>query len=100
MNMAEENQDLAPEENGTQDHSTETTDQEVQSTPEASTESTEAEAATEEAVTEKTPYVSKPMTPPADFDWDVYEHGQSNYSESDVIAMEEKYNDTLNSINE
>lgn len=98
--MADENQDLAPEENGAQTHSTETTEQDVQSTPKSSTESEDTEAPAEGVVAEKAPYVSKPMTPPADFDWDVYEHGQSHYSESDVVAMEEKYNDTLNSINE
>ena len=99
MNMAEENQELAPENKG----------QEVQpevqaSTPESSPESKEQpsteEAVAEKPVHEKKPYVSKPVTAPEDFDWDVYEHGQGSYTNADVQRMDDMYDGTLNSINE
>ncbi len=111
MNTAEENQETTPETPG----------QDVQSEAQASTPETNTEAAAPEStpesaaapeqastleatseapVKEYTPYISKPVLPPADFDWEIYEHGQGTYSSEEVVQMDNLYDGTLNSINE
>jgi len=91
MNMAEENQDLNPEDKGQEVQAEVQTEVQAESTP----------STTEEAPTkERGPHVSKPIQRPTEFDWDVYEHGQSSYSDTEVKEMEDRYDGTLNSINE
>ncbi len=53
-----------------------------------------------EAVKEVVPHTPRKATPPENFDWDEFEHGQSTYNEEQVAQMDEIYGNTLNSINE
>ncbi len=53
-----------------------------------------------EAVKEEVPHSPRKATPPENFDWDEFEHGQSAYNEEEVAQMDELYGNTLNSINE
>ncbi|NND93718.1 MAG: 30S ribosomal protein S1 [Flavobacteriales bacterium] len=106
MNMAEENQDVNPEKEGQEVQSetvenstetTETTSQEGSQEAEASVAAVETEVVEVAEVTEEAP---KKATPPEDFDWDLFEHGQSTYDESEAAKLNQIYGDTLNSINE
>ena len=83
---------------------TETVTETVESAKETATETVESaiEAATEtvEEVKEVVPHTPRKATPPENFDWDEFEHGQSAYNSEEVAQMDELYGNTLNSINE
>ncbi len=110
--MAEENQDHTPENEG-QEVQAESTGTSVE-TPITETPAIEAaegaeavaEAAPEsavetvEAVVEEVPHTPRKAEAPEDFDWDIFEHGQSAYDADEMAKMDEVYGDTLNSINE
>jgi small subunit ribosomal protein S1 len=76
----------------------------VDSTKDAVVETVESaqEAATEivEEAKEVVPHTPRKATPPENFDWDEFEHGQSAYNSEQVAQMDELYGNTLNSINE
>ncbi len=99
--VVEETTETAAE---TVESATETVAEAVEETSEAATETVESaiEAATEtvEEVKEVVPHTPRKATPPENFDWDEFEHGQSAYNSEEVAQMDELYGNTLNSINE
>ncbi|NNC84040.1 MAG: 30S ribosomal protein S1 [Flavobacteriales bacterium] len=107
--MAEENQDLNPEQEGqdvqpenAENPSAETTENDpiVEAKREAAEPEAEVEIAEPSDVEVSHPQAPRKAAPPEDFDWDVFEHGQSAYDDSEVAKLDEIYGDTLNSINE